>query len=50
MTRDFIVVTVIGEPSTASVTVLCAATAYPPAKVRATSSATTSRSKGDRDW
>ena len=40
-----------GDPSTARVTVLCAATAYPPAKVRATSSAATRiRSTGDRDW
>lgn len=48
-TRDFMVVTVIGVPSTDSVTVLWAATANPPANVRATSvAATTIRSIGER--
>lgn len=50
MTRVFMVVTVIGAPSTDSVTVLCALTAYPPAKVSATSiAATSTRSTRDCD-
>ena len=41
MTRVFIVGTVIDAPSTVSVTVLCAATANPPAKVSASNVAPT---------
>jgi hypothetical protein len=49
MTRDFIVGTVTEAPSMVSVTVLCAATANPPAKVSASNVAPTrSRSMGER--
>ena len=49
MTLDFIVVTVIGAPSTVSVTVLWEATAMPPANTSVNNSApTSSRNAGER--
>ena len=49
MTRDFIVATVIDAPSTVSVTVLCAATAVPPANTKTSKiAATRTRSIGER--